>query len=922
MHGGVLGRDRELAATQALFDQARDATSVLILAGDAGIGKTTLCRAAAKAACDAGFRVLATTGAAAEESLAWAGLADLLTGIDQSVLDGLSSLHQRALQAVISGSGGHDDDQRLAASAFQAALEQQCVANPTFIVIDDAQWLDEPSRLALGFAVRRLAGPAALLLAFRSGDAVSPDRSWLQPPDPRNLTRLTLGPVDHGVLSTIVDSRLECTPPSPVMERIYRLSGGNPFYALELARAAGENPDSDLGQLPATLGALIRERIGDLKPPTTQALLNAAAAVEPTVEVIGAASGCSPTELVEVLEPAETRGLIVFDGARIRFTHPLIASGVLSESPAAALRDTHRRLAGSVTDPEQRARHLALSAPHGDPETLAALDAAAEHAAARGAYGTAAELVSLAIRGGGDDAIRRLRGGEFLFRAGSFDDAEALVAPIVDRLPSGVMQTVGLMLLAGIRGYRDGLAGTIDLLERAVTEAGDNLVLRTQARLMFALATGMANDMARCVEQARQARSDAERTGVVELRSQALALWVHVSFMYGLGTDENALREALAIEDLNSDAPATLQPSRVRAVNHAWTGRFEEARTLMADVLRRCTERGNEVDVIWAADQLVQIDVALGRYEDAEAIAADAMQRAEQMRGRLPLITAHTMVAAVAARRGRLEDTRKAAEFAVSSAAEAGLHYMVRPPLMSLAFVQVSEGRYEEALLTLKPLLVDFDPDHDIEMVAGAFLPDAIEAFTALGRTEEAEPLIAALETGGARHDRPWMLAVGARCRALLLAAQGDLAGALLCGERAMEHHERLPMPFERARSRLLLGQLQRRRRRLPNARSNLSRAAAVFEDIGSPLWAARARRDLSRLMARSGDPVLTDSERQAAEHAAAGLTNREIAATLYVSEKAVEVYLSNTYRKLGIRSRSQLADRLRGAALGHALDR
>ena len=127
-----------------------------------------------------------------------------------------------------------------------------------------------------------------------------------------------------------------------------------------------------------------------------------------------------------------------------------------------------------------------------------------------------------------------------------------------------------------------------------------------------------------------------------------------------------------------------------------------------------------------------------------------------------------------------------------------------------------------------------------------------------------------------------------------------------------MAHHDRLPMPLERARTQALLGQLQRRRRRIQAARTSVGEAAAVFERIGSPLWAARAQRELARLTTGSAGPTLTDAERQVAEQAAAGLTNRQIAAVLFLSEKTVEMHLSNTYRKLGIRSRVQLAERLR----------
>jgi DNA-binding CsgD family transcriptional regulator len=183
-----------------------------------------------------------------------------------------------------------------------------------------------------------------------------------------------------------------------------------------------------------------------------------------------------------------------------------------------------------------------------------------------------------------------------------------------------------------------------------------------------------------------------------------------------------------------------------------------------------------------------------------------------------------------------------------------------------------------------------------------------VESLVALGRAADAEPLIAALEANGARLDRPWMLAVGARCRAMMLSDGGELDAAEGAARRAMVEHDRLPMPFEKARTQLLLGQILRRRRQKQAAIDCCTEALAAFERIGTPLWAARARTDLNRVRGTSaGTSALTPAERRVAERAAEGMSNREIAAELFISVKTVETSLSSAYRKLGIRSRSQL---------------
>jgi DNA-binding CsgD family transcriptional regulator len=226
-----------------------------------------------------------------------------------------------------------------------------------------------------------------------------------------------------------------------------------------------------------------------------------------------------------------------------------------------------------------------------------------------------------------------------------------------------------------------------------------------------------------------------------------------------------------------------------------------------------------------------------------------------------------------------------------------------------LGFLEVSLGNYEAALTTFQPLLANLDvAPKATEIPAASFVPDAVESLIHLGRLDDAEHLVGVLEHNGARLNRAWMLAVGARCRAMLLAARGDVDAATLAAQRAMVEHERLPMPFERARTQLLVGQLQRRHRQRDAAAVTLREALGVFEDLGTPLWANRARAELDRANVGSRrNAELSPSELQVAELAASGLTNRDVAAALFISPKTVEANLARIYRKLGIHSRAEL---------------
>jgi DNA-binding CsgD family transcriptional regulator len=234
-------------------------------------------------------------------------------------------------------------------------------------------------------------------------------------------------------------------------------------------------------------------------------------------------------------------------------------------------------------------------------------------------------------------------------------------------------------------------------------------------------------------------------------------------------------------------------------------------------------------------------------------------------------------------------------------------------PIATLGFLEVSLGAYEAALTTLGPLLRRDQSVPGIgELVASGFVPDAAEALIRTGQLDQAETLVDGFHLYGRRLDRAWTLAVAGRCRAMLLAARGDLDAALRVVEQAMVDHERLSMPFEHARTQLLHGQLQRRSRQKDTAAATLHKALRVFDDLGAPLWAARARAELERVnVSPSRTARLTPSEQRVAELAASGMTNREAAAVLFISPKTVEANLARVYRKLGIRSRAELGQRM-----------
>jgi DNA-binding CsgD family transcriptional regulator len=308
----------------------------------------------------------------------------------------------------------------------------------------------------------------------------------------------------------------------------------------------------------------------------------------------------------------------------------------------------------------------------------------------------------------------------------------------------------------------------------------------------------------------------------------------------------------------------------------------------------------------------VLIDVWRADFAAASVTAEDAMERAEQLGGDHMAATARAARAIVASYTGREAEARADAHAAIEGARRCGSPRLADRPVMTLGFLDVSLGNYADALTILRPLIAEFDAPPGTEIVSASFIPDAVEAMIALGQIFEAEPMIEALEHNGHRLDRPWMLAIGARCRSMWLAAQGDLEAATCMVHRAMSEHDRLPMPFERARTQLLLGQLQRRQRLKEAATVTFWEALRAFEEMGTPLWANRIRDELARTkVAPNPDLQLTPSEQRVAELAASGMTNRDIAATLFISPKTVEANLARIYRKLGIHSRAELGHRM-----------
>jgi DNA-binding NarL/FixJ family response regulator len=905
-----VGRSAEFRAIADFIASVSDQPTGLLIEGDAGIGKTTLWLAALAQAAERGFHVLSARAWEAESVMAYGAVADLLSEVDIGVVAGLPEVQRVAVDRVmLRGVGaGPPTDQHVVAAALMTIVDTLASDAPVVIAIDDVQWLDPTSRAVVSFVARRLRGRSCLLVTARSEPGQPSVLSWLQLGAPDGIHGLHVGPLSLGGVHELVSERLGRALPRPTIVRIADVSGGNPFYALEIAQAIdGRHAKSD-AELPHTLADLVRIRTGHLDADAAKVLLAAACVADPTVEMLASAADISVDRTIELLDGAATDGTVVIEGNRVRYSHPLLAHGVYADAPPARRRQVHRALADVVEQPELKARHLALAASSTDPELLRALNDAAKAASDRGAPAAAAELLDLAIKLGGDTPGRRFRSAGYHFRAGDIDRARAMLEPSLEQQPPGMKRAIALNLLAGLWVYQRSFADAADVLKRAVDEAEGNPVVLAQTLLMLSFAQANSGEYEEALRNAVEALNHAEAVGLPVMISQALADWQVLSALNGQGFDEASVHRALALEDPDVDVPIPFRGHSTAAQVFAWAGRLDEAREHVRALRRQCTDRGADTDLLFVAVWETLIDVWRGEFAAAARTAADAVERAEQIGGDHSLVIALTVRGLVHAYTGREQKARDDAQAAIEAADRFGAPLLTDWPRITLGFLDVSVGDYEQALVDLRPLIAGFDRLRSLEIIKAAFIPDAVEAMAALGRLEEAEPMVAALERDGRRLDRTWMLAVGARCRAMLWAADGDVDAAENALRQAMAEHERLPMPFERARTQLLLGQLLRRKRQKQAAAAALSDAMGVFQELGTPLWAERARAELERTkVSPARDLELTPSEQRVAELAASGMTNRDVAAKLFVSTKTVEANLTQIYRKLGIRSRAEL---------------
>jgi DNA-binding CsgD family transcriptional regulator len=913
----LVGREAELAQLSRLADLTAGSRGVVIR-GEAGIGKTALWRAALDAAERAAVRVLATRCAEAEMPIAFGGLADLLEEAFDDVSQDLPAPQREALGVAIGMVAPDDHSYGIALPrALLAALRLLARRAPVLVAVDDVQWLDPPSRRVLAFAARRLGDEPIGLLATHRGDDPDPLELARALEEPR-FDEIRLGPLTIGALNLLVRSRLGVRIPRPVLARVHEASGGNPMFALEFARAfsgPGAVPPGPL-PIPTSLEELVHERVAR-HPPEIRHLLAVAAAMErPTLATLASTVGGTDA----LLEVAFAAGALTMgDDGVVRFAHPLLAAASYTAVAPSERRALHAQIAAVAENAEERARHLALATVEPDADVAARLDVAAARASVRGAPEAAAELEREAIRltpatdvSGREE--RALAAVGHLIAAGAVAEASTMLKRLLAGPVSGPRRTHALLAAYLIEPDQERAT---TLVQDAMRHAGADPYARTLALLSVASDAWHRGDEVASEATARQALASAEACGDPQLRASAMAAVAARAASAGRPEPE-LMRESIRLADTHGSLPRMRSPRFVLGKQLLWAGDLAGARELLESELDRLARRGDDyVRAALLAGELFQLEWRAGHWDIAEQHLDDAWELSESadryVQAKLLLERG-----LLAASRGDVDVARSLMHGALAFGQSLHLARVTETSRWVLGFLALSLRDYGEAAEALEQITERFSPEGaEGTPEVWIALPDMVEALVGSGRLEDAEARSAHLATHAHALEHRWANPASLRCEALLRLARANAGMAVARADEAAAAFEIAGFPLDHGRALLVAGEALRRLGERRMAASRLEAAKGIFSKLGAGLWLERAEHELRRANPRPRrDRGLTAAEHHVAVLVSEGRTNREVAAQQFTTVATVEAHLTRIYRKLGLRSRTELARRVADGTL------
>ena len=891
----ILGREPEQRVLATFLDRVRDGDGGFVaISGEPGIGKTTLLEWLAQAA--APLVVSRAAGRESEADLPFVAIADLLRPF-QELTGGLPAGQAAALETAIALGAPGPRDRGSVNAASITLLTEATRESPLLILIDDYHWLDSASRDVIDFLSRRTrAGRFGMVVTTRGP----------LPEDHDGLV-IPLDPLDSEVAAVVVARRGATSQES--IRRIVTLAAGNPLALVELPLDLPPVGDpKSRGETLAVSGTIeraYRSRLSGMPAEAITALL--ALSVE--------ATGTRPSllRLLTILDldmgslgPAVDAGLVVDGGATLHFRHPLLRSVVQQMATPEELRSVHLAAASATEDGDQRAWHLASGSDGPDDEVAKALEEAAGRALSRGAAASAASALERSAELSSDPAEgrRRLVGAaRAAHRAGDLVRTERLLG-MARPSPETADPDPGLLILdADLRMRRGDFAGAYGILTlEGAALAGRDPV---RAATMLLIAAKMRVYRFEAAEALREVEE------AVTLVPRDLWDLVHLTSLGMVRTMAgHPLARESVMEAMTAAHAAPHGHTHTLGIGWPllWLEDYEKARAFITRSIESQREGGHLAFLPQALLALAELNYRTGDWETARDNADEALVLFVEGRQPTEAAIAEALLARLDACVGDDRGVRKHSAAAAKSDVGSGLRAATAHAEAGLGLLALGLGRHVEAIAHLR--------EAQLLVVTGGveepwLLPldaDLAEALVRAGDREEGMALAEELTTRGRALDRRSAIAAGLRVRGLVEEDFGPLF------EEAVGLHEHLPTPFELARTELCWGERLRRSRQRVEARSHLGRALSIFDQLGAAPWAARARTELNasgQTLQNGSTTTLTRQERQVADLVGAGATNRETADVLFLSTKTIEFHLANVYRKLGVRSRTEMAHKL-----------
>ncbi|MFG1642433.1 AAA family ATPase [Amycolatopsis sp. NPDC049252] len=892
------GRETERKDLGELVDGPEDRSGILIR-GEAGIGKSALAAEAAAAASVAGLRVLRTTGAEAEQDLAYAGLHQLLHPVRAGVGD-LPAPQRAALRTALGLEDGPEPSAYLVGLAALTLLADEAAAKPVLVVADDVHWLDRASADVLAFVARRIETEPLVLVATIRDGAASPLLD-------AGLSPMPLGRLADDVAAELLDSVAPRLDPA-LRSRLLAAAAGHPLALTELPRV-------DLGAfgsvLPLTerLERTFGARVATLPAPTRTALLVAALNETGSIaETLAATASILGTPVEpEILASAVDGRLVELGAGCLTFRHPLMRSAIPAAATLAERRRAQLALAETLREqPDRRAWHQARATAGPDETVAADLEAAAGRARHRGGAAAAIAALEQAARLSEDPgarADRLLRAAELAVESGRRETAERLVRTAGDLCPR--RRATANRLLSGFEdGVREDPARIGELAGLAESVAAEG---QDDAAMRVLWGAAMRCFWAEPGASARQRLLDvADRLPVPDDDPRLVAVAAYVA---PFDRGEVVLER---LRELAGAAGADPEVDRYLGSASLQVGAFDLAARFAAAAAPGLRAQGRLGVLPRALAVLAWSRARLGDLAGAVPAAAEAVRLAQETGQPFMGGLALAVQAEIAALRGEHKQAKALADEAERAGLAAGARPVLATVQLTRGLLALSEGRFEDAFADLRRLLDPADPAYQLALRAYC-VAELTEAAVRTGQTEAMRAILAELEPLAAVTPSP-ALHIGLRYARAVLDPSDERFAAALAADLA-------GWPAERGRVHLAFGEWLRRQRRVVESRAHLRTARETFDALGLTSWAERARGELRSAGESSPNrgpdarEKLTPHELSIAQLAADGLTNREIGQRLYLSHRTVGTHLHRIFPKLGVSSRADLAATLQ--ALG-----